>query len=398
MEIIKRKKVQRILPALIFLILMLLLMPIVKTEAAEATAISFGTINYEMLTMQVNNNGNDIVYYSTDNNSWDELEGAYSSASQSYTMDISWVEVNKDVTLYFKGDKCKTIKSITLPMQNNAISVNYDKIEGEFTFSDIDDSDSFEWRKASDYNWTRVSLNETSQSYREFMATMESLRFKGAKIMIRTPQVIGTGSGKVGARPSSEITVTIPARIEAPSLKVNTSKLTINTTTAMEYYDEANNLWMECEGSMSLYDIAPKVLYENGGKTVTLQIRKAATTSSPCSNTAKLTIPGQTAPPTLGGYNCDVSYYYYNSKLVLQFNQASSSNPYEYAIVKANTSFSPKTASWKTVTASNSITLSASNAPKGCKIYVRKKGIDENTSNNVSMVLPSAVNSFTVNY
>lgn len=393
-----KKELRKLLLTPIFIMLLLYLLPTLQVRAAEATAVSFGTINYETLTMQVYKNGNDIIYYSLDNSTWDELEGSYNNTSDSYTMDISWVGTNSDVTVFFKGDKCKIIKSITLPMQNSAITVDYDKIEGEFTFSDIDDSDYFEWRKASDYNWTKVSFTETSGSYQAFSAAMELFRFRGAKIIIRTPQVIGTGSGKVGTRPSSEVTITIPATTDAPSLKVNSSKLNINTSSAMEYYDAVNNLWLECEGTMSLEDIAPKVLYENGGNSVTLLIRKSATASNPCSKTAKIRIPGQAAAPTIGGNTNDVTYYYYNSKLVMQFNKASLTNVYEYTMVRSGSDLSYNSARWKSVTSTEVMNLSAAAAPSGCTIYVRKKGTDEDLNKNIDLVLPSAMNSFTVSY
>jgi hypothetical protein len=375
-----------------------LLLPAGKALAADASAISFGTIDYEELTLQIYNNNNTIVYYSTDNTTWSELEGGYSSSTKSYQFDISWVSVKEDVTLYFKGDIVNTVKSITLPMQNSYISVEYDKVEGEFTFLDVEESDYFEWRKAADYYWNRVSFTETSASYQSFLTTMESLRVKGAKIIIRTPQVTGTGASDVGMRPSAEVSITIPARPSAPSVKVNSSKLTLNTTASMEYYDSVANMWVEFDGVISVEDIAPKALYENGSKTVTLLLRKSATASAPYSKTQKLVIPGQTGAPTIGGTSSDVTYYFVNSKLVMQFNNASTSNAYEYMIVKEGNEFNHRNSGWKTVTSSKLMTLSSTTAPNGCTIYVRKKGSDENTTKNQNLVLSSAVNSFSVSY
>lgn len=393
-----RKNKLQILTICAAVVLLLCLVPQGRAYAEGASAISFGTIDYEALTMQVYNNNNTVVYYSTDNSTWSEIEGGYNSALKAYVMDISWVSASADVTLYFKGDTVKTVKTMLLPAQNSSISVEYDRVEGEFTFSDVDEASNFEWRKTLDYYWNTVSLNENSASYRSFMATMESMRTKGAKIIIRTPQEIGTGAGNPGMRPSSEITITIPARAAAPSVKVNIAKLTLNTTTSLEYYDAASNLWMECDASMSVEDIAPKVLYENGGASVTLQIRKAATSSTPYSKIQRLTIPGQAAAPTIGGNNSDVTYYYLNSKLVMQFNNASASNLYEYIVVKESATFSMTSTGWKTVNSSSLMTLSNSLAPKGCTIYVRRKGIEENTAKNTPLVLPSAVNSFSVTY
>ncbi len=382
----------------VLVLFLLLFLPSGTAAAQEATAVKIGAIDYEALTLQVYNNNNDIVYYSTDNQNWEELESIYNTATQAYSMDIAWISPSSDYTLYFKGDKETTVKSVILPGQNTSIEVIYDKVEEEFTFNNADEADYFEWRKAADYYWNKVSLNEASTGYQTFLNTMENLRTKGAKIILRTPQVAGTGAGNPGVRPSAEVTVTIPARAAAPAVKVNSSKLTMNTTSSMEYYDAKTELWIEFDGAVSVEDIAPKALYENGAKSVTLQIRKSATASASSSKIAKIIIPGQAAPPTIGGNNYDVTYYYQNSKLVMQFNHASKENAYEYAIVKAGASFNASSASWRSVTSSTLMTLSKSTAPDGSTIYVRKKGIDENTSTGVSLVLASAVNSFTVKY
>lgn len=378
--------------------LLLCMIPANRVFAAGASAVSFGTVNYEALTLQVYNNNNNVVYYSSDNNSWSEIEGGYNSTTKAYTFDISWVSDTTDVTLYFKGDIIKTVKSITLPMQNSSIYVEYDKVEGEFTFSEVEESDYFEWRKSTDYYWNIVSFTETSSSYQNFLSTMENLRIKGAKIIIRTPQVIGSGAGNVGLRPSAEITITIPSRVAAPAVKVRASKLTLSTTTALEYYDATNDLWMECDSDMSIGDIAPKAMYENGGKNVTLLLRKSATASSSYSKSQKLIIPGQTGAPTLGGTSSDVTYYFVNSNLVLQFNRASATNVYEYTVVKDGGEFSLTSASWKSVTSPSLMTISKALVPSGSMIYVRRKGSDENTAKGMELVLPSAVSSFLVNY
>jgi hypothetical protein len=378
--------------------ILFLIIPSSNASASGAVAISFGTINYEELTLQVFNNNNTIVYYSTDNTTWSEIEGGYDNTTKAYTMDISWVSTTSDVTLYFKGDIAKTVKSITLPMQNSSINVEYDKVEGEFTFIEAEGSDYFEWRKSTDYYWNKVSFTESSASYKSFLTTMENLRVKGAKLLFRTPQVIGTGSSDVGMRQSSEISITIPARSAAPTVKVSSSKLTLTTTKSLEYYDTDGDFWIECDGAMAIEDIAPKVLYENGGKSVTLLIRKSATANVPFSKTQKLIIPGQTERPTIGGSSSDVTYYYVNSKLVMQFNKATATNIYEYSIVRENNELNPARASWKSVTSSKLMTISKTVAPSGCTIYVRKKGTDENTSKNISLVLPSAINSFTASY
>lgn len=393
---IKRKLL--LVPAILLLLIAISKLPAGIVSAADTSAITFGTIDYDQLTLQVYNNGNSIVYYSTDNSTWTELEGSYSSTSKSYTMDISWIPGTSETTLYMKGDTVKTVKSITLPTQNTDIMVTYDKVEGEFTFENVEESETFQWRKTIDYTWTTVSLEETSSSYIVFLQEMEYLRVKGAKIIIRIPQVIGSGAADVGMRPSKEVTISIIARGTAPTVKVDSSKLTLNTTTALEYYDTSASDWMECTKSMTMEEIAPKALYMNGGNSITLKIRKMATTSAPYSKSLTLTIPGQAAAPTIGGSSSDVTYYYMNSKLMLQFNKASTNNLYEYAVVKSSETYEVTTAKWKTVKASTLMTIASSTAPSGCTIYVRKKGTDAIETKNVDLVLASEVSSFAVNY
>ena len=393
------KKHNNIIKIISFAVLILLfIVPAVQSKADTASAISIGVIDYENDTMQIYKNGNSTVYYSTDKETWTEVEAAFNRANGFYTMDISWISATSEVTLYFKGDVVKTRKAIIIPAQNSEFKVIYDKVEGEFIFEDTGDAEYFEWRKTADYTWTKVSLDECSSSYTNFITTMEYLRVNGASIIFRLPQEAGTGISNPGKRPSITDTIAVTVRSAAPTVKVNSSKLTLNTTTAMEYYDSSAGVWVECESTMSLEDITPKVLYENGAKEITLMLRKAATTSAPYSKTQYLTIPAQDAKPTIGDNSSDITYYYLNSKLILQFNKASVTNVYEYTIVKSNSTFRPASANWKAVNSTKLITLSVSTAPDDCMIYIRKKGTDANITKGIALILSSAINSFTVKY
>lgn len=385
-----KKIKQLVLPGfkvMIFSLLLLMLLP--ERKVSAATAVEIGTINYETLTIQVYDNGNSTVYYSLDADTWYEVEGEYISASKSYyLMDISWVSTSSDVALYFKGNSTNTVKSVVLPKRDTSLKVTYNKADEDLNFTNADEYDYFEWRKSSDYTWHTVSLDKDSSSYRAFLSSIEDFKMKGAKIIIRIPQVEGSGSNG-GSRPSNEVTVTIAARASAPSISVNASKLTLNTTAAMEYYNKYTGKWLECTKTMSLSDIAPETLYANGAKTVTLMIRKAATANASYSKTAYITVTGQPAAPEIGGIDKDVSYYYENNKLVMRFNKASSSNIYEYAIVKANSTLNLSTAKWTSVSSTKLIKLSKTTAPAGCMIYVRKKGTNANATKGIELVLSS---------
>lgn len=379
--------------AALIILLLFAITPAGTAKAGTASAVSLGTVNYEELTLQVFSNQNSIVFYSLDQLSWTEVEGSYEAGT--YLMDISWVSSSAEVTIYFKGDSNTSVTSITLPMQNNDFKAAFDKVEGVFTFDNTDLADSFEWRKATDYNWSTVSLYETSPSHQAFLEKIESFRVKGAKIVLRLPQETGNAIDS-GCRPSKEISITIPARASAPNITVNTSSLTLNTTTAMEYYDEATGIWMECAKGMTVEEIAPEALYQNGSKDVILKLRTAATEKAPYSKTAQLTIPGQQAAPKIGGNTDDLSYYYVNSKLTMVFNLASTINQYEYVVVKPYVDFDIAKAKWTTVSHSRPMTLTNTTAPNGSTIYVRKKGIAANATKKISLSLPTAIASFDV--
>jgi hypothetical protein len=385
-----------ILFSIIFMLFMSL--PVGRVKADEVSAIALGTVDYDNLTIQIYPGGNSIVYYSTDKTNWIEVEGEYISNTKSYIMDISWISSSKDVTLYFKGDVVNTIKSVTLPEQNTSLRVVYNKASSSFTFTNAEDAESFIWRKATDYYWTEVDMDESSSSYKNFLADMEELRIKGAKIYIKIPQIMGDGKSNTGMRPSKEVAVTITAMEKAPSVKVNSSKLTLNTSTSMEYYNTYTSQWEACSKTMTIEELAPKALYKNGASDVTVMIRTAATPSKPCSKTAYVTVPGQSPAPLIGDISKDVTYYYMNDKLILLFNNASASNKYEYTYAKPGTTFDISTATWRTVTSTKQLTISSKTIPEGSIVYVRRKGIDASTSKNTEVVLSSAANSFTVDY
>ncbi len=387
-------KMNNCMKAALLLLLLIAIAPAIPAKAGTATAVSVGTADYEELTLQVFNNHNSIVFYSVDQLNWTEVEGSYEAGV--YLMDISWVSSSDDVTLYFKGDSNTNVTSITIPMQNNDFKVTFDKVEGTFTFENTELSETFEWRKASDYSWNSVSLDEGSSSFQAFLNTVEAFRVKGAKLILRLPQETGNARDS-GSRSSKEVTVTISARADAPNVSVNASNLTLNTTTAMEYYDASTDIWIECSRGMTVEEIAPEVLYQNGSKSVTLKLRTAATEKNPHSKTTLLTIPGQQAAPRIGGNTEDISYYYVNSKLTMVFNLASTTNQYEYTIIKPDMEFDAAKARWTTVSKSKPMTLTNATAPNGSTVYVRKKGIAASSSKNISLSLSSAITSFDVN-
>lgn len=370
-----------------------ILKPSMNASAADA-AVAIKAVDYEMLTLTLTKNGNNIIYYSTNNSTWNELE-AKALTGDSLVMDISWVSATADTTLYFKGDSVETVVKITLPKKNNTIKVTFDKAEGNLSFDNTDAATSFEWRKSTDYNWMSVSFDETSASYESFLAQIEALRVKGSKIIVRTAQTAGTATNP-GTRPSKEVTVTISARPNAPKVQLNTTKLTFSTTASMEYYDAKKNMWLDCTKTMTVEELAPAAINAGGkASAVTLMFRTAGSDSKPYSKTQTLIVPAQGNAPTIGDSSSDVAWYIKNNKnVVLTFKNATKTNVYEYAVVKQGADETKL--SWRSVMSSKEVSLSVTSAPDGSTIYVRKKGTNESVTKKLSLSLPSAINSFSV--
>lgn len=401
MNRITKQIIKLILPGLLMMVLLGLtegkpVMAVDTTTTTTATAVSIGAIDYEMMNMYVDRNSNTIVYYSTDKTVWNELE-AEINTSDEYIMDISWVSSTAATTLYFKGDVITTVVSVTLPKQNTSIKVTFNKVEGDLTFENIEDATYFQWRNETDYTWNTVSLEEDSASYVAFLNKINEYRNNATKIVVRTSSVYGTGTA-VGARASKEITVSITARGSFPIAKVNIKQMTVNTSTAMEYYDETTKSWVECTKNMPISELAEDSLYSATATSTTVSIRYYATSSKPYSKTATLVIPVQRVAPTVGDSKMDVTYYYSDSKLILQFPTATNANIYEYTIVEAGSTFDETKANWKTVKKTTAIKLNTAKVPAGSVIYVRKAGTAENISKNISLVLPSACNTISVTY
>lgn len=412
-----KKRIALIISALLLAAAFAVVAPKTYAKAAGETAVSISYIDYESLNMRVHKNGNKIVYYSTDaKKTWQELEGktVNAGAADEYLLtDISWISSTAETTVYFKGDVKDTNVSVKFPKQNAALKIKYDKANVDFTFSNCDDAVTFLWRKNTDFNWREVCLPDADQSkadgvvlftYASFKTEVEKLLVKGAKICIRTAQTDpskNTGSDP-GERPSKEVMVAVAKRANAPAMKLNIVKLTVNTKETIEYYDEARAEWVSCTKNMTLEELTDKVFYSGAQgaaapQAVSLKFRTAATGSKPYSKTFVLALPAQTAPPTVGDSTKNVTIYEKDEKTVLKFNDASKTKVYEYCIIKDGGDLEDQTkVSWKTVKNNKEIKLSQRTAPEGASLYIRYKGSNANKAKGLGYVLPSDTADYTV--
>ena len=402
-----KKRIFPIILMAMLLVLTSLFFPAVKVNAEDAaTAVSVGEIDYEQFTMELKYNGNSFILMSTDGKkTWNEVEGEISGAGneKAITIDISWASPSSNVKLYFKGNSNKTETEIVLPKQDTSFKVKFDKITSDFTMTNGTGATSFYWRKSTDSQWKEVPFETSSEEYKAFLKEVESLRFKGAKLVFRTGQVKGNGAENVGNRPSKEINVSITKYSAAPKIKPNVTKLTLNTKDTMEYtLDLAGDKWTSCEKNMDLTQVAAGAFIGNAGDAtpVTVYFRVAQTEKKAASLICSLTIPAQTKGPDVSANGTDVKCTENTDKQKYEFSflTASATNALEYCIITPSGTFDLTKAKWRPVKKSKTISVSKKSAPDGTVVYFRFKGVAENVAKGIELQLPSEYKTFTVKW
>lgn len=379
----------------------------VQAETADgstdkATAVQVVCIDYEKGMIQIQTNKNTKVYYSdASQKTWNVIEGA--KINDILTMDISWISVAKDYELNLKGSDDETIVSVELPKYNSALKAKFDKVDGTIEFTNEEGATEFEWRKAAAIDsWSKAPIDSSKPEAQAFLKEIEKLRVKGGKIQIRIPQKIGTSEANAGSRPSKIITVSVTKRGNAPSVKVVSNSMQVNTTDKMEYKvisvgtnQQADAKWTECDKKMFLSDMVPQVITVSGssvGQDVVVAIRKSETEKTPYTKNRYLNIPAQPGAPDASTFSTSKT----SSKFSLIIGDASKYNPYQYAVVAKGDTKSDRDLKWKNVSSSKAISFSIKKYPEGSTIYVRTKG--ENLSKKTELKLPSAYTTISTSY
>lgn len=376
-----------------------------ETPTPTPAPVKVQSIDYDDLWLYVDPGDNGMVYYSDKSKKvWSDALQAEKSSDAVRTsgkdglfcIDISWIKATSQGKICLKGDLNEEIVEVDLPARESKYKVKFDKKNGTLTFTSVPNGAThFEWRKATSYTWSEpIPITEASkggsgtEQKSTFCEELEKLRVSGASIYVR---IVGKDGGypatqtaadgtstptlDVGQRPGKEIKISITKRANAPKIKINGSKLTVNSTTSMEYSTDKGASWKPASKAMALSEIAPKALVTETNATPTEQIvwfRKAAKGNTPYSKPFVLTVPKQRSAPVPG---TDFTIESQVDKFCLNFLKASRATPYEYTVVKAGSKFDPAKTSWKSVVTSKQIALSARTAPLGSTIYVRQKEI-----------------------
>lgn len=354
---------------------------------ADTKSVSVTEIDYENLTLTVKANEEDTrVFFATTKNAavWEELPGGVDENQQA-TMDISWMSVSSNVSLYLKGDKSKAVVKVIVPKQNTKFKAKFNIVDNTVNFFNMKDAKEVYWKKSNSTEWI-LFQNDDEAEKKEFANMIESFCANGITLQFRTAQVKGTSAEEVGARPSAISSVTITKRASAPSVSLNYNTLMFGVKKTLEYKLSDSEIWSEVTSAkLYLEDVIPNAIYDeslqtdNSEKTIPIEFRTKATSSKVASQICKLEVPVQER--TL----LDNVVFSYTSSRQCKIKiiekelfdgtvipAASSENPYEYTIVKGGDTFNVHTAKWNTIV-SKTTKISSSIAPKNSKIYLRKK-------------------------
>lgn len=331
---------------------------------AKASQVTV-TVDYNSETMNVKSALSTKFYISTDQKTWEMIEGS--------DIDISTFLTTKDVLLYVKGNKDIDQISITLPARNSNLKPVYRVVAGvgriEFT-----SATAVQYRNGSDGMWYNAVSPMSTVLY----------EFKGTTLFFRTAPTPSSPAGKL-------VTVKVPKRPTAPSAKLDAGKLSITGIKSGEtqYRVGDNPIWntyTSTNGS-NYIDISSLL----GGSTILntaipagiIELRTIGDDKKVASAVKIIEVPAQitlaASAATLNGST-------------LMINDNDTTKAYEYTVVTKGMPLDYSTARWTGITSKRNVIISKVNVQD--RVLVRLKSITDKTTKQVS--LPSTYIEFAV--
>ena len=342
-----------------------------KAEAstvATPTAINV-VVDYleETATVSTGSGISTKIYVSKDNKNWEIMS--------SNVLDISALLQTREVTLYFKGNKETTPTSVKLSGEDSSLKAFYSVSGGEGRVNFSGTSFPIEVRKGTNGQWKTIPSNN-------FFVTTQYETY-GASLYFR---VIGTAT----RRPGKIVSVKVPKRPTAPSVKLDGGKLYISGLKPGEtqYRVGDNKDWTLFPASSTLRTMDLKDLLGNEVNTTikggTIEFRTIYNDSKKkvASSVKVIEVPAQPVAPenvTLTG-------------TMLTAVDANKRKYYEYTIVQGTGTLDLKTAKWTSFTSAKPVIIKA--AKIGDKIHVRAKSYTDSIT---KQVVPASISKeFTV--
>jgi hypothetical protein len=331
------------------------------------TALVTVTANYIDEVVNVASiNGSTKIYMSTDNQkTWELID-------TSGVVDISSLLTTKAVTIYFKGNKDTSVTQFPLPAEDQSLKVTYKITSGVGSIAATATGSAIEFRKGNNGAWKTATTPMSTAIY----------EIKGATLNFRTPATASTRAGKI-------VTIKIPKRPSAPSVKLDGSKLNISGLKSGEtQYRVGDSMdWITFTSSVSTVKyLTINTLLNTAVNTATaaqtVEFRTVGSDKKLYSGTKLISIPAQPVYPdtvTLTG-------------TTLKVTSTDLKKQYEYTLVSKSSTLDLTTAKWTTFTAKNSVVVTK--ASLNDKIYVRAKSYTDSTTK--QLVLASTYKEFVV--
>lgn len=338
--------------------------PVVAT--ANTGSIVNVTIDYttELATVKPGGGSSTKFYMSKDNmRTWELLDTQYSSGNELYAVvDISSNLKPKESLIYFKGNRDQGLKEVSLQPLDSSLQVFY-QISGGVGRATWDASKPVEYRVGVNGQWQDVQGSVITLPYEIYGATL-NFRTKASQI---------SRSGKI-------VSLRVPKKPTAPSVKIDGSKLCIsglkNGETQYRINDEI--IWRKFESSDSKVKyldlktlFAPSQPDNVSIPSGTIEIRTAATDKKVASAAKVIEIPAQPGVTNIAQL-IDTTLTILDTDVKRQ---------YEYTVIPVNTKVDYQIARWTSITASRPVIIKK--ATIGDQVLVRIKSTTDKVTKQI---------------
>ncbi|HKL79626.1 MAG TPA: hypothetical protein VJ888_04240 [Mobilitalea sp.] len=409
------------------------------SASALPDAVTINQVDYEEEEVVINNNGNGKIYFATEvEASKDNWEVLSADAGVTTRIDFSWVSPSIENIIVVRGEDVRKEKQVRVVLTKVTrkldISINYATMNSlaknatiapilnimttagtgdqPITFDDL------EWKKGEGGKWKPVSDLTVAQ--------VEKYQIKGTNLYFRIKAVnVPSDNGSKGRRASSDTKVKISKKAAATGVGVDGSEFTVAIKYGMEYrltVGTAKTNWIKVydrsKKRLELTEILENINNVSDGLTVTfpemlIETRDYATSRKAASKITNIILAGQRPIPgiltegkvpdevTEPDLNVYVDYIGVKN-MTITIPTASTTNPYEYCVVKPDDVFDLDRAVWSTISKGTAVKVLASKAVEDGVLHVRQKEIKfrskTRTADQVDYALASTMLRYDINY
>ncbi len=318
---------------------------LMKISKADATTTVNAVVNYldEVVNVYSGPGSSTKFYISTDNQkNWEVIDTGLmvSNGKNMCVMDISSLLTTKEATIFFKGNKDgNPYKLILQGEDSKSLTAVYKVMAGEGRI-DFTSVLPVEYRKGTNGIWKPVTSPMLTSIY----------EIKGANLFFRTIATADRRAGKV-------ITVKVPKRPTAPSVKLDGSKLNITGvkvgSTQYRKGDDAGWITFNTpDTKIKTIDLSSLL----GGSTAinmpipagVIEFRTLGTDKKPNSAIKVIEVPQQRIMPVS------------QASLIgsaLAIIDPNTKNQYEYTIVSPGVTLNLNTAKWSSITSAKAVII-----------------------------------------